>query len=123
MGYAIITLSKWNEITTYIGLIETVSYQTAKIILTLAILHYFNDSGQNLSKTSITLKLFNHGKNKNFYWIPYPIAISLTYYVSRTLFKNGKIFMNIFNGKEEIALATNKLFKEVFYLLNIGWAF
>ncbi|SHJ16901.1 hypothetical protein SAMN04488508_10655 [Aquimarina spongiae] len=42
MGYAIITLSKWNEITTYIDLIETVSYQTAKIILTLAILHYFN---------------------------------------------------------------------------------
>ena len=57
------------------------------------------------------------------YLIYLPIAISLTYYVSRTLFKNGKIFMiDIFNGKEEIALATNKLFEVGFYLLNIGWA-
>lgn len=52
-----------------------------------------------------------------------PIALFLTYYVSRTLFKNGKIYMlDIFNGREEIALATNKLFETGFYLLNIGFA-
>jgi len=30
--------------------------------------------------------------------------------------------IDIFNGKEEIALATNRLFEVGFYLLNIGWA-
>lgn len=30
--------------------------------------------------------------------------------------------MDIFNGREEIALATNKLFETGFYLLNIGFA-
>ena len=30
--------------------------------------------------------------------------------------------MDIFKGKENIALATNKLFEVGFYLLNIGWA-
>jgi uncharacterized membrane protein len=39
------------------------------------------------------------------------------------LFKNGKLFMiDIFKGKEDIALATNKLFEIGFYLINIGWA-
>nr|WP_294938826.1 hypothetical protein [uncultured Flavobacterium sp.] len=52
-----------------------------------------------------------------------PIALFLTYYVSKTLFKNGKIYMlDIFNGREEIAFATNKLFETGFYLLNLGFA-
>jgi hypothetical protein len=52
-----------------------------------------------------------------------PIALLLTWYVARTLFKNGKIFMlDIFHGKTEIALATNKLFEVGFYLLNVGFA-
>jgi len=52
-----------------------------------------------------------------------PIALFLTFYVSRTLFKNGKIYMlDIFKGREEIAYATNKLFETGFYLLNIGFA-
>ncbi|RZJ49401.1 MAG: hypothetical protein EOO44_18355, partial [Flavobacterium sp.] len=57
------------------------------------------------------------------YGIYLPIALLLTYYVSKTLFKNGKIFMlDIFKGREEIAEATNKLFETGFYLLNIGFA-
>jgi len=42
------------------------------------------------------------------YAIYLPIALFLTYYVSKTLFKNGKIFMlDIFKGREDIAQATN----------------
>jgi hypothetical protein len=57
------------------------------------------------------------------YLIYLPIVILLTIYVSKMLFKNGKLFMiDIFKGKEDIALATNKLFEIGFYLINIGWA-
>jgi len=57
------------------------------------------------------------------YSIYLPIALFLTYYVSRTLFQNGKIYMlDIFKGREEIANATNKLFETGFYLLNLGFA-
>ena len=46
------------------------------------------------------------------YFIYLPIALGLTYFVARTLFKNGKVFMlDIFKGQEEIANATNMLFK------------
>ena len=52
-----------------------------------------------------------------------PIVIGLTIYVSKTLFKNSIVYMtDIFNGREEIAIATNKLFETGFYLLNLGWA-
>ena len=57
------------------------------------------------------------------YLIYLPVTIGLTTFVSQQLFKNSKIFMlDIFNQKQEIALATNKLFKIGFYLLNIGFA-
>lgn len=57
------------------------------------------------------------------YSIYLPIAILLTYYVSKSLFKNSKVFMlDIFNNREEIAMATNKLFETGFYLLNLGFA-
>jgi len=57
------------------------------------------------------------------YFIYLPIALTLTFIVSRTLFKNGKIFMlDIFKGREEIANATNRLFETGFYLLNLGFA-
>ncbi len=47
----------------------------------------------------------------------------MTIAVSNVLFKNGKIFMyDIFHQKEDIASATNSLFKIGFYLLNIGFA-
>ena len=57
------------------------------------------------------------------YIIYLPIAIGLTTFVSYHLFKNSKIFMlDIFHQKVEIAMATNKLFKIGFYLLNVGFA-
>lgn len=57
------------------------------------------------------------------YLIYLPVVIILTIYVSKMLFKNGKLFMiDIFKGKEDIAIATNKLFEIGFYLINIGWA-
>ena len=57
------------------------------------------------------------------YAIYLPVALFLTYYVSRTLFKNSKVYMlDIFKGREEIADATNKLFETGFYLLNLGFA-
>ncbi len=52
-----------------------------------------------------------------------PVAIFLTFIVARIFFKNSKIFMlDIFNGRSEIALSTNKLFEVGFYLLNLGFA-
>ena len=57
------------------------------------------------------------------YAIYLPISIGLTTFVSQHLFKNSKIFMlDIFNQQEDIAMATNKLFKIGFYLINIGFA-
>ncbi len=57
------------------------------------------------------------------YSVYLPIVILLTYYVSNNLFKNSIVYMkDIFNGREEIAKATNTLFKIGFYLLNLGFA-
>jgi hypothetical protein len=57
------------------------------------------------------------------YLIYLPIIVALTWYVAHTLFKNSKVFMlDIFRGKEDIAISTNKLFETGFYLLNIGFA-
>lgn len=56
------------------------------------------------------------------YFIYLPVILTLTYFVSKTLFKNGKIFMlDIFKGQEDIANSTNKLFEVGFYLLNLGF--
>ena len=57
------------------------------------------------------------------YLIYLPVVLALTWYVARTLFNNGKIFMlDIFHGREDIAFSTNKLFEVGFYLLNVGFA-
>ncbi|MBF00117.1 hypothetical protein [Flavobacterium coralii] len=57
------------------------------------------------------------------YAIYLPVVILLTFYVSRVLFKNSKVFMlDIFKGREEIASSTNRLFETGFYLLNLGFA-
>jgi hypothetical protein len=51
------------------------------------------------------------------------ISISLTIWVARTLFKNGKIFLiDIFHGNRELADSVNNLLLVGFYLINIGYA-
>lgn len=51
------------------------------------------------------------------------ITISLTVWVARTLFKNGKIFLiDIFHGNKELADSVNNLLLVGFYLVNIGYA-
>lgn len=57
------------------------------------------------------------------YLIYLPIALGLTWYVARTLFRNAIIFMqDIFHGRNELASATNDLFRIGFYLINLGFA-
>ena len=44
-----------------------------------------------------------------------------TIYTARTLFSNSKTFMKtIFAGRDELAIATNKLFETGFFLLAFG---
>ena len=51
------------------------------------------------------------------------ITLGMTCFVAKLLFKNSVIFMlDIFNGREEIAFPTNRLFEIGFYLMNIGAA-
>lgn len=65
----------------------------------------------------------NNSLNYVAYLIYLPIVVSLTWYVAHILFKNSRVFMlDIFNGKADIALSTNKLFETGFYLLNLGFA-
>jgi hypothetical protein len=65
----------------------------------------------------------NHTYTVIAYFIYLPVALLLTWYVAQTLFRNGLVFMrDIFFGREEIAKATNSLFRIGFYLLNIGFA-
>ena len=75
-------------------------------------------------ETTTTLPaIVNHALTVQTYLIYLPIAVIMTVLVARTLFKNSKIFMlDIFHGRSEIALATNRLFEIGFYLLNIGAA-
>ncbi|WEK37704.1 MAG: hypothetical protein P0Y53_09335 [Candidatus Pseudobacter hemicellulosilyticus] len=57
------------------------------------------------------------------YFIYLPVILFLTWYVAHIIFRNSKVFMyDIFNGKADIALSTNKLFETGFYLMNLGFA-
>ncbi|MFT6746574.1 MAG: putative membrane protein [Glaciecola sp.] len=57
------------------------------------------------------------------YAVYLPIVLLLTFFVAKSLFKSGKVFMlDIFKQREDIAEATNRLFKVGFYLLNVGFA-
>lgn len=71
----------------------------------------------------MTTTILTQTYNFSAYMIYLPIVIALTVFVSQFLFKNSKTFMmDIFHQKEDIAMATNSLFKIGFYLLNIGFA-
>ncbi|GGB06052.1 hypothetical protein [Puia dinghuensis] len=51
------------------------------------------------------------------------LTVTLTVWVARTLFRNGKVFLiDIFHGNEELAKAVNNLLLVGFYLVNIGYA-
>lgn len=57
------------------------------------------------------------------YLVYLPVVIGLTLFVSRILFRNGKVFLlDIFNGREDISNSTSRLLEVGFYLLNIGFA-
>tara|TARA_B100000614_G_C14408719_1_gene436851 strand:- start:44 stop:415 length:372 start_codon:yes stop_codon:yes gene_type:complete len=52
-----------------------------------------------------------------------PIVLMMTFLVAKILFKNSIIFiLDIFKGRKEIAIPTNRLLEIGFYLLNIGTA-
>lgn len=71
----------------------------------------------------MTATILTQTYNLSAYMIYLPIVIMLTVLVSQFLFKNSKTFMiDIFHQKQDIAMATNSLFKIGFYLLNIGFA-
>ncbi len=74
-------------------------------------------------ETIETVNTFSDQLVVKAYMVYIPVAIALTIFVAVNLFKSGKIFMlDIFNGRKEIAFATNRLFEVGFYLFNIGWA-
>lgn len=51
------------------------------------------------------------------------IAVGLTVYLARTLFKNGAVFLeDVFKDSPELARAVNKLLVVGFYLFNLGYA-
>lgn len=51
------------------------------------------------------------------------ITVTLTVWVARTLFRNGKLFLiDIFHGNADLAQAVNNLLLVGFYLVNIGYA-
>jgi hypothetical protein len=56
------------------------------------------------------------------YLIYIAISIGITIYVSRTLSKNGEVYLiDGFNGNVELARSVNHMLVVGFYLLNIGF--
>jgi hypothetical protein len=50
------------------------------------------------------------------------LAVPLTVWVGRTLFRSGRVFLlDVFDGDEELAAAVNHLLVVGFYLLNLGF--
>lgn len=56
------------------------------------------------------------------YGVYVAVSLSLTVWVARTLFKNGRIFLvDAFSGNEALADAVNHLLVVGFYLINVGF--
>lgn len=52
------------------------------------------------------------------------VAIGLTVWLARTLFRNGAIFLaDVFPDREAFADALNRMLVVGFYMLNLGYAF
>ncbi len=50
------------------------------------------------------------------------VSVSLTVWVARTLFKNGRVFLvDAFHGNETLADSVNHLLVVGFYLINVGF--
>ena len=50
------------------------------------------------------------------------ISLTLTFWVARTLFKNGRAFLvDIFRGNTDLAHSVNHLLVVGFYLINLGF--
>lgn len=51
------------------------------------------------------------------------VAVGLTVWLARTLFKNGAVFLHdVFDDNRDLAEAVNRLLVVGFYLLNLGYA-
>ena len=51
------------------------------------------------------------------------IAVTLTIWLARTLFKHGQAFLDdVFEGRPDLSVAVNRLLVIGFYLLNFGYA-
>lgn len=58
------------------------------------------------------------------YLIYVVVAIGLTVWLASTLFKNGALFLaDVFDNRQDMAAAVNRLLVVGFYMLNLGWAF
>ncbi len=50
------------------------------------------------------------------------VAIPLTLWVGRTLYRNGRVFLlDVFDGDDALAAAVNHLLVVGFYLVNLGY--
>lgn len=50
------------------------------------------------------------------------ISIALTFWVGRTIYKNGRVFLvDVFHGNENLADSVNHLLVVGFYLINFGY--
>ena len=55
------------------------------------------------------------------YMLYLALTISITIWVTRTLFRNGKVFLvDIFHGNKELADSVNNLLLVGFYLINLA---
>jgi hypothetical protein len=51
------------------------------------------------------------------------VAVGLTFWLARTLFRNGTVFLDdVFEGHEGLAASVNHLLVVGFYMLNLGYA-
>ncbi|MEE8602072.1 hypothetical protein [Euzebya tangerina] len=57
------------------------------------------------------------------YLIYVVVAVVLTVWLASTLFRNGTVFLSdVFENRQDMAQAVNRLLVVGFYMLNLGWA-